>query len=147
MLELISQLLQREGYDVQTVDSADGALDLLETMVPDLFIIDVVLPRLDGLALCRRLRRDPRTKVQPIIFITGQDSPYDVTDALAAGGDDFVLKPFAVRELMARLRANLRRVSQQETEAGLPHLRFLDDDRSVLLDGELVDLPRLSMTC
>jgi DNA-binding response OmpR family regulator len=97
MLELIGQLLRREGYGVQAAYSAEQALDIIEndtdSEVPDLFMIDAVLPRLDGLALCRQLRKHPRTQSQPIIVITGQDSHIDVADALAAGSDDFILKP------------------------------------------------------
>src|SRR5690606_18519978 len=99
MLELVSQLLEREGYEVQMAQSAVEALAMVDRHVPDIFLIDAVMPGIDGLALCRQLRRNPKTKNQPILFITGHDSPYDVTDALAAGGDDYILKPFAVREL------------------------------------------------
>ncbi len=86
MLELIGQLLQREGYNVQVAASAEHAMEIVDAGVPDLFMIDAALPEIDGLALCRQLRKFPKTRSQPIIFITGADSPYDVADALAAGG-------------------------------------------------------------
>ena len=143
MLELISQLLEREGYDVQTAGSADVALAMAERQVPDLFIIDAVLPEVDGLALCRLLRRNPKTRQQPIMFITGHGSPFSVTDALAAGGDDFILKPFAVRELTARLRANLRRVAQPESEEELPYLQISLGERTIFVDGREVELTQV----
>ena len=94
-------------------------------------MIDVTLPVMDGLSLCHYLRRDPRTRNQPILFIADEDSPYEIADALNAGGDDYIVKPFAVRELKARLRAHLRRVSASS-----------DDELSVRADfGRLADYP------
>lgn len=149
MLELIGQLLRREGYGVQAAYSAEQALDIVEhdaDNMPDLFMIDAVLPKIDGLALCRQLRKHPRTQSQPIIVITGQDSHIDVADALAAGSDDFILKPFAVRELMARLRAHLRRVGKQDTMDEQSRLVFLKDRRTVSVDGEMVILTQVEYT-
>ena len=143
MVELIAQLLQREGYGVLTAYSADEAMAIVEKQTPDLFIIDAVLPMTDGLALCRQLRRHPKGKEQPIIFVTGHDSPYDVTDALAAGGDDFILKPFAVRELTARLRAQLRRITKVTDDNSVSRLQFLASRRTVLVDGRDVDLTQV----
>ncbi len=143
MLELVSQLLEREGYEVQMAQSAVEALAMVDRHVPDIFLIDAVMPGIDGLALCRQLRRNPKTKNQPILFITGHDSPYDVTDALAAGGDDYILKPFAVRELTARLRANLRRVGQAEPENLMPRLQFSKSSRVVLVDDREIELTQV----
>jgi two-component system, OmpR family, alkaline phosphatase synthesis response regulator PhoP len=143
MLELISQLLEREGYDVQTAESAEDALVMVHRQVPDLLILDAVLPGVDGLALCRQLRRNPKVKDSPILFITGHDSPYSVTDALAAGGDDYILKPFAVRELTARLRAHLRRNAEPEASTVLPRVQFFKTGRTVLVDGREVELTQV----
>ncbi len=143
MLELIAQLLEREGYDVQTAETADEVIALIEVESPDLFIIDAVLPMMDGLALCRQLRHHPSGKDQPIIFITGHDSPYDVTDALEAGGDDYILKPFAVRELTARLRAQLRRISSAVDDKGVARIQFPTSGRTVLVDGRDVELTQV----
>ena len=128
---------------MQVAASAEHALEIVDEGVPDLFMIDASLPEIDGLALCRQLRKYPKTRSQPIIFITGADSPYDVADALAAGGDDFILKPFAVRELMARLRAQLRRVKKLNQESDHPSVRFLSDNRSVMVDDEVIDLTQV----
>lgn len=143
MLELIGQLLEREGYRVMTATSAREVTQLLKTQLPDLFIIDVVLRDVDGLSLCRQLRRDQKTRNQPIIFIASQNSSYDVSDALAAGGDDYVAKPFAVRELIARLRAHLRRVVSAVPESDLPRLQIIHNTRTVLVDGREIDLTQV----
>ena len=143
MLELIAQVLHRDGYSVLTAETADEVLMLMEVQTPDLFIIDAVLPMMDGLALCRQLRRHPKGKDQPIIFITGHDSPYDVTDALAAGGDDFILKPFAVRELSARLRAQLRRITKTADDNMVSHIQFLPSGRLLLVDGRDIELTQV----
>ena len=143
MLELIGQLLEREGYHVLPASSAREVTTLLNTQLPDLFIIDVTLGAADGIALCRLLRRDPRTRSQPVIFIAGQDSTCDVAVALAAGGDDFITKPFAVRELTARLRAHLRRVASSIESNDLPQLQIFNKSRTVLVDGRVVDLTQV----
>lgn len=143
MLELIGQLLEREGYEVETVTSSQQVLDLVDKNVPDLFIVDIHLPGMDGLALCRQLRKKPKVQGLPIVFVTGHDAPYTVADALAAGGDDFIRKPFAVRELTARLRAHLRRVRLTVAEDRLPMIRIFPDVRTVLVDGREVDLTQV----
>jgi len=142
MLELIRQLLEREGYDVLTAETAQHALALLKTERPHLFIIDVMLPTVDGLAFCRQLRRDPRMKNQPIVFIAEEDSPSDISSALNAGGDDYIVKPFAVRELTARLRAHLRRVGAS-ADSDLSTLRIANDSRIILVDGREVELTQV----
>lgn len=143
MLELIGQLLEREGYEVQAAESAEDALMSVQRQVPDLFIVDAMLPGVDGVTLCRQLRRNAKAKDRPILLITGHDSPYDVTDALDAGADDYILKPFAVRELTARLRAHLRRVAQSETDEVLPNVQFFSNGRTVLVDGRDVELTQV----
>lgn len=143
MLELLGQLLEREGYNIQCAESAEDALMAVDRHTPDLIVIDAVLPGADGLALCRQLRRNPKTKNQPILVITGHDSPFDVTDALNAGADDYILKPFALRELTARLRAHLRRIAQPEENGVLPRLQFYASGRKVLVDGREVELTQV----
>jgi DNA-binding response OmpR family regulator len=142
MLELIGQVLEHEGYDVLTAESAHYTMALLKTELPDLFIIDVMLPVMDGLTLCHHLRRDPRTKNLPIVFIADEDSPYEISDALDAGGDDYIVKPFAVRELKARLRAHLRRVATTSDDE-VSMVRISDDSRIILVDGREVELTQV----
>ncbi len=143
MLELIAQLLEREGYEVQTATSAQQVLEIVEHDAPDLFIIDVYLPGTDGLSLCRQLRKRTKTSALPVVFITGQNTPYSAAEALEAGGDDFIRKPFAVRELTARLRAHLRRLHLGSNEEDLPVIRIYPDTRTVLVDEREVDLTQV----
>ena len=143
MLELVGQLLEREGYVVRTAESAVKALGMVETEPPNLFLIDLYLPDIDGLELCQRLRENPATAGLPVVFISGHEASYTVADALQAGGDDFIQKPFAVRELTARLRAHLRRLSLRAVEESIPTLRIYPEERRVLVDDRPVDLTQV----
>ncbi|GIL09385.1 MAG: DNA-binding response regulator [Chloroflexota bacterium] len=140
MLELMGQLLEREGYDVGLAASSAEALLFVEQTPPDLFIIDLLLPGEDGLALCQKLRRNPRTATLPVVFITGEDAVYSVGEALAAGGDDYIRKPFVVRELLARLRAHLRRARSSVASGTLPVIWINTVLRTVMVDQRPVDL-------
>ncbi|HSS95713.1 MAG TPA: response regulator transcription factor, partial [Terriglobales bacterium] len=110
-LRMVEQFLEREGYIVDIAHSAREALALVDADAPELFIINTYLPGMDGLLLCRKLRDNPKSANTPIIFLTGHGSPYGVSDALGAGGDDYLRKPFALRELSARIRAHMRRTA------------------------------------
>jgi DNA-binding response OmpR family regulator len=140
-LDMVELVLKREGYNVIRAFSANEALKIVETTTPDLFIIDAVLPESDGLTLCRRLRGNPQTKEVPIIFVTGRNSPYSVADALAAGGDDYLRKPFAPRELTARIRAHIRRTFY--LDADVPTLRIHPDTYQVFVNDREVHLTRV----
>jgi DNA-binding response OmpR family regulator len=109
VLMMIEQLLEREGHEVEKARSAQAAITSLESETPELFVINATLPGLDGVALCRKLRLFPDTSSVPIIVLTERDSAYSVAEVLDAGGDDSLRKPFALRELAARIRAQLRR--------------------------------------
>src|SRR5690606_8543258 len=99
VLDMVELVLKREGYQVQRAYSAQDALDMVEEEAPDMFVIDAMMPDMDGLTLCRTLRSKPHTSKTPILFLTGSNSPHTVVDALNAGGDDFIRKPFVPREL------------------------------------------------
>ncbi len=105
----LDQLLRFEGYRVLTAVDGQEALDLLERHRPDLAVVDVVMPRLDGLALCRMLRR--RGDRLPVLVLTARHQLGDRVAGLDAGADDYLAKPFATEELLARIRALLRRAT------------------------------------
>ncbi|MGE5380486.1 MAG: response regulator transcription factor [Methylocystaceae bacterium] len=109
LLRLITHNLQREGY--QTVTAADGlsALEILQHERPDLIILDLMLPGVSGLEICRRLRQEKYDV--PILMLTARDEEIDKVLGLEMGADDYVTKPFGVRELLARVKAILRRRS------------------------------------
>lgn len=105
--ETVALALRRAGYEPVTF--ADGALawERFETQVPDLVILDILMPRMDGLELCRRLRA--RSEVVPILFLTSKDDEFDRVLGLEIGADDYLCKPFSMRELVARVKVLLRR--------------------------------------
>ena len=142
MLQMVDQVLRHEGYDVSMASTVSEALEASELDLHDLFLIDVGLPRQDGVELCRKLRAKPTSAEKPIIFMTGQHNTYTVAEALEAGGDDYIRKPFAVRELAARIRAHLRRTTSSNAE-GTPALRIQRNTYQVFVDGQEIILTRI----
>ncbi len=107
--DLVSYHLNKEGFQVAAVASGEEALALLEKQVPDLILLDVMLPGIDGFAICQRLRASPRTADVPVMMLTAKSEETDVVRGLNQGATDYVTKPFSPRVLMARVRAALRR--------------------------------------
>jgi DNA-binding response OmpR family regulator len=141
VLDMVELVLKREGYTVQRAYSASEALKLIESTTPDLFVIDAVLPEMDGLELCRKLRAYNQTASVPIIFVTGEGSPYTVAEALNSGGDDYIRKPFAPRELTARIRAHIRR--SFFLEGDVPGIRILPGTFRVFVNDREISLTRV----
>ena len=106
---LLRYNLDAEGYDVETVGRGDDADTRLKERVPDLIVLDWMLPGLSGIELCRRLRARPETRQLPIIMLTARGDESERVRGLTIGADDYIVKPFSVPELMARVRALLRR--------------------------------------
>lgn len=105
-------------------------------------MIDVALPSMDGINLCRRLREHPSITDTPIIFLTGHSYRYNVAEALESGGDDYIRKPFSMRELAARIRAHLRR-STNQLGADIPTIRILPHTYQVYVNDREVELTRV----
>jgi len=103
--------LEDEGYAVTDVESGEDAVAELESTLPDVVLIDLMLPGMDGFETCRRLRR---TSTVPVIMVTARSDTHDVVAGLEAGADDYVTKPFVAKELAARIRALLRRVRPED---------------------------------
>ena len=112
--EVIQLNLGREGYWVTTAADGQSALDLLREEPFDAAILDVMMPGMDGLALCRAIREDPQLRSLPILLLTARDSEMDHIIGLEVGADDSITKPLSPRVLLARIRAMLRRRSSQE---------------------------------
>ncbi len=107
--ELLRYNLEAEGYEVEVVDRGDDAELRLRETVPDLLLLDWMLPGLSGIELCRRVRVRKETEVLPIIMLTARSEEAERVRGLSTGADDFVVKPFSVPELMARIKAMIRR--------------------------------------
>ena len=111
ILELIAVNLEQAGFHVLRASEAETALRLIGEALPDLVLIDWMLPGLSGIELVRRLRREERTRALPLILLTARGAEVDKVLGLEAGADDYVTKPFSPRELIARLKAVLRRTA------------------------------------
>ncbi|MGW0523509.1 response regulator transcription factor [Crossiella sp. NPDC003009] len=134
--EPLSRALQREGYSVHVVADGVSALEAASNGEVDLLVLDLGLPRLDGLEVCRRLRANGRGI--PVLMLTARADEVDFVVGLDAGADDYVAKPFRLAELMARIRALLRRRSPGTLEASGVRLDLAA--RRVLVDGHEVTL-------
>jgi DNA-binding response OmpR family regulator len=116
LVDTIRYNLRREGFDVQVASDGNEALKLARATTPDLVVLDLMLPGIDGLEVCRQLRRDSTV---PILMLTAKDDEVDKIVGLEVGADDYMTKPFSMRELLARIRAMLRRsrMTQQAADA------------------------------
>jgi two-component system, OmpR family, alkaline phosphatase synthesis response regulator PhoP len=125
ILEVIRYSLSREGYQVTCVDSGERAIEAIRKSVPDVVLLDLMLPGVDGLEVCRRLKRIPETADTPIIMITAKGEDVDIVVGLECGADDYVIKPFSARVLTARVKTILRKRQATRAEFGSV-LRFRD---------------------
>ncbi|AEH49733.1 response regulator YycF [Parageobacillus thermoglucosidasius] len=123
--------LQKEGYEVICAYDGEEALQKVEEVMPDLILLDIMLPQKDGMEVCREVRKKYD---MPIIILTAKDSEIDKVLGLELGADDYVTKPFSTRELLARVRANLRRHSQTVAQEGT-------NDTNEIIIGSLVIRP------
>ncbi len=119
---LLEYNLIRQGLATRIISSSKGALEQLESWKPDLVILDVMLPDGDGFDLCRRMRKSPNIGRTPVVFLTARSDEVDRVLGLEIGGDDYVTKPFSPRELMARVKAHLRRGEPDEDQDVPPEL-------------------------
>ena len=141
IVELVELNLTREGYRVLGCTTGERALEIAKSKLPNLIVLDLMLPGIDGLEVCRRLKRSPKTAHIPIVMLTAKAEEADIVTGLELGADDYVTKPFSPRELVARVRAVLRRASADAGDR--PHavyakgrLRIDFDTYEVHLDGK-----------
>ncbi len=111
ILDLLTFNLKREGYETLTAADGDTALELAHSSHPDLVILDVMLPGVDGWEVLRELRRDPRTENLPVVFLTAKDSEIDEVVGLELGADDYIVKPISMHKLLARVKLALRKAA------------------------------------
>jgi two-component system, OmpR family, alkaline phosphatase synthesis response regulator PhoP len=127
ILELLSYNLEREGYSVIPVETGEAAVEKASSQKPDLIILDLMLPGIDGVEVCRRLRSREMIKDIPIIMLTAKSEDSDVITGLEVGADDYVAKPFSPKVLIARIRTQLRRKQSRELPAKEEPLIFIHD--------------------
>jgi DNA-binding response OmpR family regulator len=136
---------ERDGFRTQIAESGEKGLRLAldEKTSPSLIVLDLMLPGMSGLELCRRLRREPQTQRTPIIMLTAKAAESDKITGLETGADDYIVKPFSVKEVVARVRAVLRRTDETAVERYADEKLTIDfEDMRVLCVGEEVKLTR-----
>jgi two-component system alkaline phosphatase synthesis response regulator PhoP len=144
ILELLRFNLSREGYAVSCAATGEEALKMAKAEVPDLIVLDLMLPGMDGLQVARRLKEEPSTRNAPIVMLTAKGEESDIVTGLELGADDYVTKPFSNKVLLARLRAVLRRKAKGPEDEGsvlkAQDLNIHPGRREVLVRGKPVEL-------
>lgn len=126
--EIMTYNLEREGFDVEACGDGEEGLELVRRTTPDLVVLDLMLPGVPGLDICRKLKTDPMTGAIPIVMVTAKSEESDIVLGLGLGADDYVTKPFSPKELVARIQAVLRRGP----------LKAEEEDRERLQRGAIV---------
>ena len=135
LCEILSFNIQIEGYHVDTANSAEEALEM-DIASYDLLLLDVMMGGMSGFQLAKKLKENPMTAHVPIIFLTARDTENDTLTGFNLGADDYISKPFSIREVMVRIRAVLRRTAEQNGSADEPKVDL--DKKTVSIDGEAV---------
>lgn len=146
ILEFVSYNLEKEGYNVVTASSGIEALEAVKKITPNLILLDVMMPEMDGIETCDRMRKMPELANTMIAFLTARGEDYSQVAGFDAGADDYITKPIKPKVLISRLKALLRRQSSGKEES-VVKLDFGDlvidiDQYVVSLNGEKIDLPR-----
>jgi DNA-binding response OmpR family regulator len=150
LLRNLAAKLQDEGFKVVTATDGEDGLEKIRSERPDLVILDIMLPRLDGLSICRIVKHDPALEDTSIIMLTARGTEVDKIVGLESGADDYVVKPFSLGEFLARVRAVMRRVRERpvsqdelvsnDLRLSLTGRRFFKDDQEIKLSNKEFDL-------
>jgi len=146
IVELVRYNFRKAGFDLESFPRGSEGLDFIRHNTADLVLLDIMLPDLDGFEVCRALRADERTRALPVIFLTAKGQEADRVRGLEIGADDYVVKPFSPRELVARVKAVLRRETRGVLRAQIvagPDLCIDAVAREVTVRGRLVELSAL----
>jgi len=141
--ELIAHNLKRDGFEVETVLDGEKAIQLIRDTLPDLILLDLMIPKLDGLEVCKVLKKDEATSQIPIIMVTAKGEESDIVLGLGLGADDYLSKPFSPKELLARIKAVLRRGKTRDNQTDTQRLVFKDlvidiDRHEILISDQSV---------
>jgi two-component system, OmpR family, alkaline phosphatase synthesis response regulator PhoP len=143
LVELLTYNLEKDGYRVLSEMDGDNALKKIPEKMPDLVLLDLMLPKTDGLTVCKTLKSNPKTSHIPVVMLTAKGEESDKIVGLELGADDYVTKPFSVKELLARVRAVLRRFSKSQEGEPVQKFKELTLNRAkheVVLKGQKLDL-------
>ncbi len=143
LLEILAYNLTNEGFEVLTAADGQDGLRRAKTSVPDLVVLDLMLPGLDGLQVCRQIRSDPRTQAVRILMLTAKSEEVDEIVGFNMGADDYVAKPFKIKPLISRIKALLRRPSAEQQSGETVAIDGIEIDRTnhtAKLDGEEMQL-------
>ena len=124
IVELLSYNLEKEGFSTVKAYDGEDALGLVHSEKPDLMILDLMLPKMNGLDVCKAIRRNPETVNLPIIMLTAKGDEIDKIIGLEVGADDYITKPFSIKELIARVRAVLRRMHDNDNKTGKEEFNY-----------------------
>ncbi|HED24500.1 MAG TPA: response regulator transcription factor [Firmicutes bacterium] len=141
IVRLLAFHLEKEGFRIHSVGSGPAALDYAFGNIPDLIILDVMLPEMDGLEVCRRLRSNPLTTAVPILILSARREELDKVLGLELGADDYMVKPFSIRELVARVRAMMRRFEQNQ-----PAEKVSSEDKPIRIGAISLNPERYEVT-
>jgi len=142
ILEILSFNLSNEGYKIFTAENGKEALDVAVKQLPDLIILDVMMPIMDGVETCERLRMDKRFKDTLIMFLSARGEDYSQVAAFESGADDYVTKPIKPRILNSKVKAMLRRFVNQEANIVIGDLLINAEEYTVFKDDKEISLPR-----
>jgi DNA-binding response OmpR family regulator len=138
---LLEHNLRREGYQTLTASDGQIALETARSRAPHLILLDLMLPTIDGIEVCRQLKSDPLTSATPVVMVTAKSEESDAVLGLGVGAEDYIVKPFRIKELLARVRACLRRTGNLAVKREEPPTRWgdltIDTDRHEVRVGGL----------
>jgi two-component system, OmpR family, alkaline phosphatase synthesis response regulator PhoP len=145
LLDLIEYNLEKEGYNVIKAENGQDGIKLARKFNPDLIILDIMMPKMTGIEVCKVLKEDPVLKIRPVIFLTARGDEKTEIEGLEMGADDFLSKPISTSKLVSRIRTVLRRVGDIEESEPVMKVGDLTIDRArylVIRNGEEFQLPR-----
>ena len=133
--------MKNSSFDVKGFSNSVSLFKKLEETIPDLFLLDVMLPGEDGLSVLKKIRSKPSTSKIPVIMVTAKTSELDKVKGLDLGADDYLCKPFGIMELVSRVKARLRRYKEESNNSSsFNGINIIEDERAVYIDGEKCDL-------
>ena len=145
ILELLKYNLEKGGYEVKTASDGSRAVDIARKFIPDLVLLDIMMPKMDGVETCRMLRDIPELQKTFVVFLTARSEEYSEVAAFDVGADDYITKPIKPRALMSRISALFRRDSKKSSPASLITIGDLTIDRvsyTIKINGKEINLPK-----